>query len=239
MTKQEKEAKKRLKEVELEAEIAKELNNDAKLWYKASVCTSKKKQDCFAKAILEQDGIDKLNDIAILPRENSYNANHTGEQSTNSKSKRKEERIAKGMFNLKKFYPEFGEIIDYQTPLKNKRSDEKIGKIDLLAYNEKENTLTLIELKRPNSNETLLRAVLEIYTYKKLVWEEKLKASFKEKHIPENAKLKAAVLLYKDSYPYNDYYDKNRYKCPNTVKLMKELGVEFYEADPSLNLDIL
>ena len=61
-----------------------------------------------------------------------------------------------------------GEVIDYQVPLKSKQSD-RAGKIDLMTFDESTGILRLIELKAPKSKETLLRCVLEIYTYYKTV----------------------------------------------------------------------
>ena len=63
-----------------------------------------------------------------------------------------------------------GYIFDYQTPLKETRNDS-YGKIDLLGYNQDDKCYSVIELKyRPSgSEETLLRCVLEAYTYYKLL----------------------------------------------------------------------
>lgn len=62
-----------------------------------------------------------------------------------------------------------GKILDYEVPLKEKQSD-KHGKIDLVSL--KDQSVILIELKIKAKNgidETLLRALLEIYTYYKLI----------------------------------------------------------------------
>jgi Holliday junction resolvase-like predicted endonuclease len=63
-----------------------------------------------------------------------------------------------------------GYIFDYQTPLKATQNDS-YGKIDLLGYNTDDDCYSVIELKyRPSgSEETLLRCVLEAYTYYKLL----------------------------------------------------------------------
>ena len=61
---------------------------------------------------------------------------------------------------------DWGRIFDYEFPLNSVRSD-KLGKIDLLSYNDANDVLYLVEAKRPHesSSESLLRAVLEIQTY--------------------------------------------------------------------------
>ena len=83
-------------------------------------------------------------------------------------SNRKEEILAKLLF-YQRDVKDLGYIFDYQTPLK-KTKDDSYGKIDLLGYNSKDKCYSIIELKyRPSgSDETLLRCVLEAYTYYKL-----------------------------------------------------------------------
>lgn len=91
---------------------------------------------------------------------------------------RNEENLAKLLY-LNDFVPYLGNIIDYQVPLKGKQSD-KIGKIDLVGYSEQTRRFSLIELKyHPvGSQETLLRCVLEIYTYYKFLNKERFIADF-------------------------------------------------------------
>ena len=84
-------------------------------------------------------------------------------------SNRKEEILAKLLFYQREV-KDLGYIFDYQTPLKAARSDS-YGKIDLLGYNNADECYSVIELKyRPSgSDETLLRCILEAYTYYKLL----------------------------------------------------------------------
>lgn len=84
-------------------------------------------------------------------------------------SNRKEEILAKLLFYQREV-KDLGYIFDYQTPLKETRNDS-YGKIDLLGYNNADECYSVIELKyRPSgSEETLLRCVLEAYTYYKLL----------------------------------------------------------------------
>lgn len=98
---------------------------------------------------------------------------------------RNEENLAKLLY-LNDFIPFLGNIIDYQVPLKEKQSD-KIGKIDLVGYSEQNRRFSLIELKyHPiGSQETLLRCVLELYTYYKFLDKERFKADFIENY-PDN-----------------------------------------------------
>ena len=82
---------------------------------------------------------------------------------------RKEEILAKLLFYQREVAG-LGYIFDYQTPLKETRNDS-YGKIDLLGYNTDDKCYSVIELKyRPSgSEETLLRCVLEAYTYYRLL----------------------------------------------------------------------
>ncbi len=84
-------------------------------------------------------------------------------------SNRKEEILAKLLFYQREV-KDLGYIFDYQTPLKETRNDS-YGKIDLLGYNNADACYSVIELKyRPSgSDETLLRCILEAYTYYKLL----------------------------------------------------------------------
>lgn len=105
-------------------------------------------------------------------RPNHFDTGHNHSESVDINklqiSNRKEEILAKLLF-YQRDVKDLGYIFDYQTPLK-KTKDDSYGKIDLLGYNSKDKCCSIIELKyRPSgSDETLLRCVLEAYTYYKL-----------------------------------------------------------------------
>ena len=105
-------------------------------------------------------------------RPNHFDTGHNHSESVDINklqiSNRKEEILAKLLF-YQRDVKDLGYIFDYQTPLK-KTKDDSYGKIDLLGYNSKDKCYSIIELKyRPSgSDETLLRCVLEAYTYYKL-----------------------------------------------------------------------
>ena len=105
-------------------------------------------------------------------RPNHFDTGHNHSESVDINklqiSNRKEEILAKLLF-YQRDVKDLGYIFDYQTPLK-KTKDDSYGKIDLLGYNSKDKCYSIIELKyRPSgSEETLLRCVLEAYTYYKL-----------------------------------------------------------------------
>ena len=160
--------------------------------------------------------------IKPITREKSYKVNtHDGKNKDND-SNREEEKIAMKLFyssqNQGKVFDVIGKIIDYQTPLKDIQTD-KAGKIDLLAYNEEEKILRILELKKPDSEETMLRCVLEAYTYLKVVDKAKLLKDF---GLPKNTKIKACPFVFYGKEQYKEM-QKNK---DNLGKLIEKLGIE-------------
>ena len=145
--------------------------------------------------------------IKKISRKSSYyTPTHDGQHDPTSN--REEELIAMKMFNASTagtVYTGIGKILDYQTPLKSRQTD-KAGKIDLLSFDG--NTLRLLELKKPTSKETMLRCVLEGFTYLKTVDEQKLISNFNEKdgvNIPDDTPVKASPLVFVNSRPHKDF----------------------------------
>jgi hypothetical protein len=160
--------------------------------------------------------------IKPITREKSYKVDsHDGKNKDND-SNREEEKIAMKLFvlsqNQGKVFDVIGKIIDYQTPLKDIQTD-KAGKIDLLAYNENEKTLRILELKRPDSKETMLRCVLEAYTYLKVVDKTKLLKDF---GLPENTEIKACPFVFYGGEQHKEMKEDRK----NLKDLIKKLGVE-------------
>ena len=170
------------------------------------------------------DNIELFDDIEMISRKSNYKVKTHDGVIKNEGSKREEEKIAMKLFvlsqNQGKVFDVIGKIIDYQTPLKNVRAD-KAGKIDLLAYNEKENpkTLRILELKKLDSKETMLRCVLEAYTYLKVVDKAKLLKDF---GLPKNTKIKACPFVFYDGEQYKEMQEDRK----NLKDLIKELGIE-------------
>ena len=168
------------------------------------------------------DNIELFNEIKLITREKSYKVKTHDGIIKNEESKREEEKIAMKLFdsskNRGKVFNIIGKIIDYQTPLKNVRGD-KAGKIDLLAYNENEKTLRILELKRPDSKETMLRCVLEAYTYLKVMDKDKLLKDF---GLPENTVIKACPFVFYGKEQYREMQqDREHLK-----ELIEKLGIE-------------
>jgi len=168
------------------------------------------------------NNIKLFDEIKPITREKDYKVKTHDGIIKNEESKREEEKIAMKLFdsskNRGKVFDIIGKIIDYQTPLKNVRGD-KVGKIDLLAYNENEKTLRILELKRPDSKETMLRCVLEAYTYLKVVDKAKLLKDF---GLPEDTVIKACPFVFYDGEQYKEMQEDRK----NLKELMKNLDVE-------------
>lgn len=193
--------------------------------------------EILAKEILEK-GLPKLFAIKKITRTGQYalkshNAtNAKNKLSGNKKAHLDEELICRKMFlsGLPKAYSEIGNIIDYETPLQNTDADEGLKGIDLLSYNTDTDTLILLETKRLDSSESLLRAVLEVFTYWKIADHQKLLYDFGEKFPnfginPSRTSVRKAVLLFERSSAFEEYVNKT---SPNTIALMQKLGVDFY-----------
>lgn len=171
--------------------------------------------------------IDMFEKIEQIIREKSYDCRHKFINMLPS-DKITEKRIAKSMKG--KSYEYIGKIIDYQTPLKNKNDkvNKGLGEIDLLSWNNEKNWLYLIEFKKPTSNETLLRAVLEIETYYRIIDHDKLVKDFNNNDdfaISESVSIRKAVLAYEDSQPHKDFKHE---QGNNIKKLMNRLGIDLF-----------
>lgn len=140
--------------------------------YKGKVTGSKDLySEVIAETLINDNFIkDWLNLIPVRPEHFKINHPNTDENVDALKiTNRKEEILAKLLFYQHEV-ARLGYIFDYQTPLKETRNDS-YGKIDLLGYNTDDKCYSVIELKyRPSgSEETLLRCVLEAYTYYRLL----------------------------------------------------------------------
>lgn len=160
--------------------------------------------------------------IKMISRESSYNVKTHDGKIKDEKSNREEEKIAMKLFDASQnkgwIFDKIGKIIDYQTPLKNVQTD-KAGKIDLLAYNKDTKTLRILELKKPDSDETMLRCVLEAYTYLKIVDRDKLLKDFE---LSEDTILKTCPFVFVDGAQYKEIQEDRKY----LKELMKKLDVE-------------
>lgn len=146
-------------------------------------------------------------EIPMITRKSSYKTvSHIGTVPT---SNREEETIAIKMFNQSEkqgyVYDFIGKIIDYQTPLKSTKKDVA-GKVDLLSFDE--HILHILELKKPDSTETMLRCVLEGFTYLQTVDKDKLLKDF---GLPNTTKVTASPFVFKGGIQYQEMQDNRKW----------------------------
>ena len=165
--------------------------------------------------------IDYINGIDCITRKNPYKTKgHDGQY--NFDSNREEEKIAMQIFKQSRDYGAFnliGQIEDYQTPLKS-NADDEAGKIDLLSCDGK--IMRILELKKPDSKETMLRCVLEGYTYLKTVNNDRLITDFG--YNPKEVILKASPFVFYGGEQHKEMAQPR----PQLRKLMKMLDSKPY-----------
>lgn len=163
---------------------------------------------------------DFISGIPQITRKTSYKTEiHDG--TYNPTSNRMEEIIAMRMYKYCADGGQFdyiGKIIDYQTPLKSTKTDEA-GKIDLLAYDGEK--LRMLELKKPGSPESMLRCVLEGFTYLKTANQIKLLEDF---DLPADIEVVACPFVFREGEQWQEMQEER----PQLQRLMKLLDSKPY-----------
>jgi hypothetical protein len=181
-----------------------------------------------------------FNEIKEIERKETYfTGNHDGK--INNNSNRHEENFAKQITGIT--LKGLGYIMDYQVPLKNKKSDN-VGKLDLISFDKKTMSLYLIELKYGKNKETLLRAILESYTYYKIIkankliedYSESINSISKEVINPSEISVKSAVLLIPNCKAHRELTEISEDKRPELKKLIKNLGVSCFVGEFELKI---
>jgi len=127
-----------------------------------------------------------------------------------------EKRLVQGIFNLQEIEP-LGKILDYEVPLKASQGDSH-GDIDMLCLHDDE--LLIVEAKKPNSSESILKAILEAFVYSSLV--ATVRDTFLgEYSLPKETTLVPAILTYCDALSGRQLPEIGNY--PNLIKLVKKL----------------
>ena len=159
--------------------------------------------------------------IRTITRKSSYKTEgHEG--SHPGTTNREEEIIAMRIFTQSRdtgAFDHIGQIEDYQTPLKSTMHDDA-GKVDLLAFDG--DVMRILELKKPDSTETMLRCVLEGYTYLKTVDNRKLVSDFG--HDPNAVTVKACPFVFRGGAQHREMKQDR----PYLRKLMELLDSKPY-----------
>lgn len=156
----------------------------------------------------------KLHEIPEIMRKESYKTNSHDGIPPSSNSMREEELVAMALYRQNQL-PGLGEVIDYQTPLKNER-DDSAGKIDVLSYDG--HTLRVLELKKKDSTETMLRCVLEGYTYMQTAYLPKL---LHDLGLPADAEITTNPLVFHSQKQHQEMAQHR----PWLKKLMAHLNI--------------
>lgn len=194
---------------------------------------------------------ERKNKDGVLLKYRTMNSSRQGRKSDKPRKenninnpKRDEEYIAMDIFEQGRKSPieGLGYILDYQTPLGgnkerlvnnnpfylengNKFSVRKMN-IDLLSYDSEKNIIHVLELKTLNSKESLLRCVVEGYTYlsvlDKIALLKNMQEIYPELKIPDNVLFKTAPLVFKDGVQEKEYNNKN---LVNVHELMRRLNI--------------
>jgi hypothetical protein len=182
--------------------------------------TKKPHDDVIAKYLLNHPNLFSNDYIPEIKRKGCYIQESHRQLASEKKglAEKNENYLAQNLYGL--IFDEIGEIIDFQIPI----ADGSFGGVDLLGYNENggDGVLSLIELKREDSTETILRAILEICTYFLQIETEKLKKELKEKKGFDVKKVRKVVLVFKG----NDQLE--RFKKPGCIvrELAEKLKVD-------------
>ena len=161
--------------------------------------------------------VELLDQIQMITRASSYCVEGHDGDPDHPDSNREEELIAMAI-KRQGTLPAVGRVIDYQTPLKNVQKD-KAGKIDLLTFDG--TTLRILELKAPDSKETMLRCVLEGYTYLKTVDQPKLLSDF---GLPGGTEAAACPFVFRGGSQWKEMQQER----PCLKRLMEELDTKPY-----------
>lgn len=162
-----------------------------------------------------------------VTRSNPYFVKHDDSKRQN-KTNRNEERIAALLVSHGYKFSNGSIAIDFQVPLKDKKRD-KVGKIDILAYNAESRKIFVMELKRPDNDESILRCVLEAYSYSKIVDSEKLisdwhtarKSEIVKIDVADDAMPSPCALIFKGSLQHKQYMDPQNQQTRNLIEKLK------------------
>ncbi len=177
-----------------------------------------------SELLQELIGFDK---ISTVTRTKTYCRENHKKIKIDLESNRDEENFAKRITGLK--LDGLGLIKDFQIPLKDTRANKGLGKIDLISFNEETKILFLIELKYEENKETLLRAILESYTYYKIIDKTKLiNDCFNDDINLGDINVKPAVLVVPDCNAYKELQEIKNGKRLKLKELINKLNISCF-----------
>ncbi len=157
-------------------------------------------------------------------RQRSFNVTtHQGQIELNTSiDQLTEKRLVRAVFN-QLHNPILGKIIDYEVPLKDS-NDDKHGDVDLLCVlNE---SILCIEAKHPESSESLLKAILQAFTYTSLL-ATKREIFLKDYDLSPNLRLTPSVLTFANTQSFHQIKEQDQF--PNLWRLVATLNSKLKE----------
>ncbi len=155
----------------------------------------------------------QLKDAKKITRIKSYNPKHdkSEEMQNEGEFMCSEKWLVKNMFSGKIDHDDiFGELIEYEVPLKNKRSDGT-GDIDFISR--KNGKLWMVEIKNYDSEEAILKAILEIQSYYQIVDKEKLISDYKEDYnLVADIEIEKVVAIFDRTEASRQYMESKKVK---------------------------
>lgn len=174
----------------------------------------------------------------VLPYPKSYNQCRYGDHRGSYKKAIAEKQIARGLFllyngkNIRLVHElhstvDIGCFEDYETPIFHTKYKGRGRNVDIISVKRGPNEkIYLHELKKNGSDETLLRCIMEAYTYSIMMDRQKLRHDF---GLTSKSKIVICPMFFRTSQPYIDFTNLHNGKYSelgNLIKLIKERDAE-------------
>ena len=192
--------------------------------------------DLIANELYENNLLETISVVASPKTYLCHDPNSVIEENTTGKLNREEEKIAHRLFERKVYRDsDIDLFVDYQVPIcrdssKKQDANSHYGKVDLIALSHEKKEIYLMELKKYDSKETLLRCATECYTYwkqiKKNVLIKEIADIYGEKC--KDYRIVPAVLAFEGMYQHSEL---NSNLFTNVQRLLKKLGIKFFAID--------
>lgn len=147
---------------------------------------------------------------------------------SDEKIRQKEKWKAKSYCNIKGKVDGLGKFCYFEMPIK-RVNNTTTGDIDLISYNSGTQKINIIELKKDDSTETLLRCIMEIFTYyKQLNLAEVIKQFNENENFKDvldktiATKIVPTILIYKNTFASEVAENLNE-KYPEQRKLLEKI----------------